>query len=245
MGRLAHLRPDRAEKTDMAMTRASANTMVDAAAPIFDALEDILRLDQPVRPSVRRRVRAANDEAIRTLRQLGAEDERLLAPDNARHLCNAIAQRHGVKPRFMLTMRELGEQLALEFASALMPSSVRARLITSAVHLERRRAQAEPLRRRGSDQRPDPRVEWVALTQAVLALASMAVGAILAARGRSSFGLALSIAAVAFLAFARATLAISTDRRARRFVSDAAVARAADSRSPDNGPAIDLRAPHT
>ena len=225
----------------MATTRAATNPMIEAAAPLFDVLEDILRLDEPVRPSVRRRVRAANEEAIRTLRQLGAEDEQLLAPDNARFICNAIAQRHGVKPRFMLTMRELGEQLTFEFASALMPSSVRARLITSAVHLEQRRAQADPTRRRGSDQRPGQRVEWIALAQAVLALASIVVASIMATTGSASVGLGLSIASVAFLAFARAALAISSDRRTHLLTTDSLLhgAGAGPGRDPD----IDLRSP--
>lgn len=207
----------------MAMTHADGG-IIEAAGPLFDVLEDILRLDEPIRPSVRRRVRAANDDAIRTLRQLGAEDEQLLEPENARSICNAIAQRHGVKPRFMMSMRELGEQLALEFASALMPSAIRARLISSAVHLERRGARTDAARRRGSDQRPDPRIEWIALAQAVLALTAMVVAMFMARNGRGSLGLELGIVSVATLAFARAALAISTDRRAQLHASDATVA---------------------
>jgi len=217
--------------------------MADTAGPFFDVLEEVLHLDQPVRPSVRRRVRAANEEAIRTLRQLGAEDDQLLAPDNARSICNAIARRHGVKPRFMLPMRELGEQLSLEFASALLPSSARARLMASAVHLERRRADADPARGRSSDRRPDPWVEWIALAQAILALAAMAVAAIMATTGRASLGLGLSIAAVGSLAFARAALAISSDRRARLLTSEVALRRADDVGPPGNALDIDLRAP--
>ena len=223
----------------MAMTRTDGSK-IEAAGPFFDVLEDILRLDDPIRPSMRRRVRAANEDALRTLRQLGAEDEQLIAPHHARTICNAIAQRHGIKPRFMLSMRELGEQLTLEFASALMPSATRARRISSAVQLENRGADAEPGRRRGTDQRPDPRVEWVALAQAVLALASMVTAFFMARAGRGSLGLELGIVSVATLAFARAALAISADRRACRLTTDDAAGRTAHAARVD-GPEIDLR----
>lgn len=223
----------------MEMTRTDGS-IIEAAGPFFDVLEDILRLDDPIRPSMRRRVRAANEDALRTLRQLGAEDEQLIAPQHARTICNAIAQRHGIKPRFMLSMRELGEQLTLEFASALMPSATRARLISSAVQLEDRGAGTDPARRRGSDQRPDPRVEWVALAQAVLALASMVVAFFMARAGRGSLGLELGIVSVATLAFARAALAISADRRARSLTGDDTAGRAEPGATVE-GAEIDLR----
>jgi hypothetical protein len=209
-----------AERADMAMTRSQLDGAFDRAGPFIDLLEDVLHLDQPVRPSVRRRVDAANSEAIRTLRQMATEDETLLAPDNARTICNAVAHRHGVKPRFMLPMRKLGEQLTLEFASALMPSGARSRLISTAVQLDRRRAVTDPNRRRTTDQRPDPRVEWMALAQAMLAVAAVITAALMAASGRSLFGLGLAIASVSFLVFARAALAISSDRRCHLLTSE-------------------------
>jgi hypothetical protein len=234
--------PSGPTNSDMAMTRTAVTNVNDSAGTLFDVLEDVLHLDHPVRPSVRRRVKAANDDAIRTLRQLGAEDEQLLAPDNVRTICNAIAQRHGVKPRFMLTMRELGEQLALEFASALLPTSARTRLISSAIHLEPRRAAADPRRRRQSDQRPARRVEWIALGQAVVALLTMISAAVLAAAGQDSLGLAMSVAALAFVAFARAALAISSDRRSRLLMSEQAALARNDRRRVDAPDAeIDLR----
>lgn len=195
----------------MAMTSASAIGMTERTGVLFDVLEDVLHVDHPVRPSLRRRVRMANEDAVRTLRQLASEDETLLAPDNARSICNAIARRYRVKPRFMLPMRDLGEQLALEFASALAPSSTRTRLIDSAVHLEQRRVEAH---RRGTvgEHRPNPHVAWMALAQALFAVASVVSGAITTLSGRSSWGLGCAIAAVSFLAFARAALAISADR---------------------------------
>jgi hypothetical protein len=197
----------------------------------------VLYLDRPVRPSVRRRVRAANAEAIRMLRQLAADDEQLLEPSSARSIFNAVARNHGVKPRFMLTMREIGEQLAFEFASALLPTGARARLIASAVRLQHRGAPADHLRSRPTDRRPDPRVEWIALAQAVLALAAMVAAAILATSGRASIGLGLSIASVAFLTFARAALAISSDRCAHLVGTEFGAT------APTHSPDIDLTTP--
>jgi hypothetical protein len=220
----------------MAIAQAPAETVVERAGPILDLFEDVLHLDSPLRPSVRRRVRAANDEAIRTLRHLAAEDETLLRPENVRTICNAVAHRHGVKPRFMLTMRQIGEQLTLEFAAALMPSHVRMRLIASAVHLERRRAAAEPTRRRSGDQRPDPRVEHVALAQVVLAVLAIVGGAVMLAMGRTTWGLELAIAATSLVVIARAALAISADRRASAIYAHR---EAAGAHVPD----IDLRTP--
>lgn len=220
----------------MAIAQAPAESVVERAGPILDLFEDALLLDSPLRPSVRRRVRAANDEAIRTLRHLAAEDETLLRPENVRTICNAVAHRHGVKPRFMLTMRQIGEQLTLEFAAALMPSNVRLRLIASAVHLERRRASVDTARRRSGDQRPDPRVEGVALAQAVLAILAIAGAVIMLVMGRTTWGLGLAIAATSLVVIARAALAISTDRRAASLPGSPG---APASREPD----IDLRTP--
>ncbi len=227
----------------MAITSASVVGTTERTGVLFDVLEDVLHVDHPVRPSLRRRVRMANEDAVRTLRQLATEDETLLAPDNARSICNAIAHRYRVKPRFMLPMRDLGEQLALEFASALVPSSTRTRLIDSAVHLEQRRVEAH---RRGAvtEHRPDLHVAWMALAQAVFAIAAIISGAITTLSGRSSWGLGCAIAAVSFLAFARAALAISADRG----TSDAPRRRRRRTRvrvSGDGGAEIDLRASTT
>lgn len=219
----------------MAIAQAPAESVVERAGPIIDLFEDVLHLDTPLRPSVRRRVRAANDEAIRTLRHLAAEDDTLLRPENVRTICNAVAHRHGVKPRFMLTMREIGEQLTLEFAAALLPSNVRTRLIASAVHLERRRVVTDPTRRRAGDQRPDPRVEQLALAQVVLAVLAIIGGAVMLAGGRTTWGLGFAIAATSLVVIARAVLAISTDRRARALPGTPGAARLA--------PDIDLRSP--
>ncbi len=127
--------------------------------------------------------------------------------------------------RFMLPMRELGEQLALEFASALMPTAARKRLISSAVQLDRGRPVAGPTRRRTTDQRPDPRVEWVALAQAVVAVVAMAMATVMAMSGRSNWGLGLAIVAVSSLIFARAALAISSDRRCHLLAAERAAGR--------------------
>jgi hypothetical protein len=221
----------------MAMTRPSITVVLDSATPLIDVLEDVLYLDRPVRPSVRRRVRSANAEAIRMLRQLAADDEALLEPTSARSIFNAVARNHGVKPRFMLTMREIGEQLAFEFASALLPTGSRARLMSRAVRLQHRGAPVDRLRSRPTDRRPDPRVEWIALAQAVLAVAAIIAAAVLATSGRASIGLGFSIAGVAFLTFARAALAISSDRRAHLVGGDIGAP------TPDRDPDIDLTTP--
>jgi hypothetical protein len=221
----------------MAMTRPSMTVVLDTATPLIDVLEDVLYLDHPVRPSVRRRVQSANAEAIRTLRQLAADDEELLEASSARSIFNAVARNHGVKPRFMLTMREIGEQLAFEFASALLPTGARARLMARAARLQQRSAPANRLRSRPTDRRPDPRVEWIALAQAALALAAMVAAAVLATSGRASIGLGFSIASVAFLTFARAALAISSDRRAHLVGTDFGPS------APDRSPDIDLTTP--
>lgn len=207
----------------MAMTLADG-TIGETAGAVFDALEDFLRVDRPMRPSVQRRVDAANADAIRTLRRLVADDETMLAPANVRTICNAIARRHDVNPRYMLSMHELGEQLTLEFASAILPSATRARLIQGARLLDRDRTPAaSERRRRASDRRPSPRVEWIAVGQAVVALACVLTAVLMTHGGEDFLGLAFAIVAVASLAFARAMLAISTDRRARVHLADGAV----------------------
>lgn len=244
---LAHIIDATTEQPNMAMTGFPLDSARDRAGPFIDLLEDVLHLDQPVRPSVRRRVDAANREAIRTLRQMAAEDETLLAPDNARTICNAVAHRHGVKPRFMLPMRELGEQLTLEFASALMPTATRTRLISTAVQLDRRRPLADPKRRRATDQRPDPRVEWVALAQAMVAVGAIVLAAIMALSGRSNWGLGFAIVAVSILTLARAALVISSDRQCQLLTAERAMVRPSR-RSPDRRRGlvdfeIDLRGP--
>lgn len=231
---MPHIAIGAADRFPMTAT-VTSDTTGGTAGAVFDVLEDFLHVDRPLRPSVQRRVHAANAEAIRTLRQLGAEDQALLAPGHARTICNAIAHRHGVKPRYMMSLRELGEQLTLEFASALVPSATRARLIRSAVELDpRQRTAGDRPRRRGSDNRPSATAEWMAVVQAVVALVCMATAALMTHGGEDSLGLAFAIVAVATLVFARAVLAISVDHR----ITQASPAR----RGTASADEIDLRA---
>jgi hypothetical protein len=190
-------------------------TSADRAGALIDLIEDALHLDQPVRPSVRRRVNLANEEAIRTLRHLATEDESILAPDNVRAICNAIATRHAVKPRFMLTTRELGEQLSFEFAGSALSPTNRARLIASAVRLERRRVAAEPVRQPGSEHRPDRTAERLAVSQVVLAVLAIVAAFVMLADDRTRWGVGFAMAAVSFMVMARAVLVLSADRRVR------------------------------
>lgn len=224
----------------MAMTLADG-TIGETAGAVFDALEDFLRVDRPMRPSVQRRVDAANADAVRTLRRLIADDETMLAPANIRTICNAIARRHGINPRYMLSTREVGEQLTLEFASAILPSATRARLIHGARALEGRRSAAvDERRRRTSDRRPAPGVEWLAVGQAVVSLACILTAAWMTHGGEDSLGLAFAMVAAASLAFARAMLSISTDRRARQATASGSAAADGITLAGDE---IDLRSP--
>jgi hypothetical protein len=188
-------------------------TSADRTGALIDLIEDALHLDQPVRPSVRRRVNLANDEAIRTLRHLATEDEGILAPDNVRAICNAIASRHAVKPRFMLTTRELGEQLSFEFAASGLSPTNRARLIASAVRLERRRAATDQARRPMSARRSDRTVERLAITQVVLAAIAIATAVVMLVDDRTRWGVGFKMAALSFIVMARAVLVLAADRR--------------------------------
>ncbi len=212
MVQMPHLRASRADGSAMrTMPAPPAATTADRTGTLVDLIEDVLHLDQPVRPSIRRRVGIANEEALRTLRHLATEDEAILAPDNVRAICNAIATRHGVKPRFMLTTREVGEQLSFEFAAAALPPPSRARLIASAVHLEQRRAAADRVHRTG-DRRPARPVEFLAAAQAVLAVVAVAGAVIMIASGRSTWGLGFAITSLSLVVMARAVLVLSADR---------------------------------